>query len=469
MTDHYRRLFELSDEILCVCDADGIVDANASFERTLGYTLSELRANPEVNVVHPADRERADHVTQRLLEGGPPTENEFRYLRKNGEIAYMRWRAYFSPNDKKIYASARDITALRQNAEELAEKNIRLKLALRAAKMGTWAVELATDTVDWSVEAYEICGVPADTPMTTARFFDVIHPEDRARVVAAATAVIERGEKYDVEFRVTWPDGSVHWVHSQGDVFYQRDHDLSTARIVGTVHNIDTRKQLEFERNEFLSIAAHELKTPLTPLLLGVDLIDQTLRADSNPRTLQIIDTFRRQVTRLSRLVTELLDLGRAQTQRIELKKTEIRIAELIRSVVKQFEAQLQDASIGPTLQGPEELKIECDSFRLEQVLVNLVANALKYAPGSPLEIHWLSEGKDVAIRVCDRGPGVPEHERARIFEKFARASSYRHFGGMGLGLFISRSIVEAHGGSIHCESDPGRLTTFTVRLPARL
>jgi signal transduction histidine kinase len=217
-------------------------------------------------------------------------------------------------------------------------------------------------------------------------------------------------------------------------------------------------------RDEFLSIASHELNTPLTPLKMQLD----TLRRGSfsSERIVEKIDSASRQVTRLAKLVNELLDVSRISGGRLRIETERFDLALLVDEIVARVSEEAERAGSHLSVQAEKPVIGSWDRMRIDQVLTNLLTNAIKYGSGKPIEVELSGSASDVRLVVRDHGIGIaPEHQR-RIFERFERAASIRHYGGFGLGLWIARQIVEASGGSISVESAPGQGSTFAVQLP---
>lgn len=217
-------------------------------------------------------------------------------------------------------------------------------------------------------------------------------------------------------------------------------------------------------REEFLSVASHELRTPLAAL----DLCAQMLRryADVPASRERALTRIVRQSKRMQRLVDELLSVSRVQMGRLELALDEIDLAEVVAGVEEDVREELQEAGCTLVVGGDRSVVGRWDRSRLEQVLINLLSNAMKFAAGKPIEIELVQRGGVARLSVRDRGIGIPPDRLARVFDRFERAVSARAYGGLGLGLFIVRSIVEAHGGTVRAESEEGRGTCVTVELP---
>ncbi|MBI2897289.1 MAG: GAF domain-containing protein [Deltaproteobacteria bacterium] len=226
-------------------------------------------------------------------------------------------------------------------------------------------------------------------------------------------------------------------------------------------------------RDEFLSIASHELKTPVTSLQLHLEGTLRRLKngaecVDLGEKVVSKIEAANRQVHRLTKLIEELLDVSRISAGRLDLELERIDLGALVRDVVQRFEQDAQRGACSLCVDVPEAGRVigHWDRLRLEQVTGNLLSNAIKYGRGQPVEVSLVADGAVARILVADKGIGIAADDQARIFGRFERLVSSRHFGGFGLGLWICRQIVEALGGSISVRSELGKGSTFEVSLP---
>ncbi|WP_437855138.1 AAA family ATPase [Sorangium sp. So ce363] len=224
-------------------------------------------------------------------------------------------------------------------------------------------------------------------------------------------------------------------------------------------------------RDEFLVVASHELKTPLTSLQLQAQRAERLLRRYqhaelASERIHAALQVLNRQIARLVHLVDELLDVTRLNAGRLTLARAPVDLAALAREVVERMSQQLADARCSVQLELGEPVIGRWDPSRMEQVLINLLSNAMKYGAGRAILVGVRRQADRALLVVRDQGIGIAEADQSRIFERFERAVSVRNFGGLGLGLFIARSIVASHGGSIRVESKPGAGATFVVELP---
>jgi signal transduction histidine kinase len=218
-------------------------------------------------------------------------------------------------------------------------------------------------------------------------------------------------------------------------------------------------------RDEFLSIASHELRTPLTALQLQLQTLLRMVEG-GEPRLRDKAEKSIKQTRRLEKLVENLLDVTRIIGGRLTLEPEEVDLAETVRDVAERFTDEAARASCPIRVNALAAPVGRWDRLRLEQVATNLISNAVKYAAGAPIDVRVEQADACARLVVADHGQGIPPEALGRIFGRFERAADRPHYGGLGLGLYIVRHIVEAHGGSIRAASEPGRGATFTVELP---
>ena len=218
-------------------------------------------------------------------------------------------------------------------------------------------------------------------------------------------------------------------------------------------------------RDEFLSIAAHELKTPLTALQLQLQGLKKHL-VSLEPKDAARLDRALGSTGRLSELIETLLDVSRLSTGRLALQPERFELVTTVKDVVERLQEAAARASCPVRVQAVEPLEGRWDRLRTEQVVIHLLSNAFKYAAGGPVELSLAREGTEALLVITDSGPGLPEAALPRLFGRFERAAPVSHYGGLGLGLYVCREIVEGHGGSISAENAPGGGARFTVRLP---
>lgn len=226
-------------------------------------------------------------------------------------------------------------------------------------------------------------------------------------------------------------------------------------------------------RDEFISIASHELKNPISSLKLQLQLNRLQIRKpnlESVPadRVIRLIDRTEQIAERLNRLVDDMLDASRLQAGKLRLELQEVDLVSLVEDIAERFVPRLSGTGNTLNLDLDAEITGRWDPFRLEQVLVNLLTNAQRYAPGTPLQLSVRRKEDRVRIVFRDQGPGIAPENLERIFRRFERVSEATQVPGLGLGLYICREIIEGHGGGIRAESEPGKGATFIIDLPLR-
>ncbi len=290
-----------------------------------------------------------------------------------------------------------------------------------------------------------------------------VHPEDR-EAVRDRMASIKAGNACEHTFRLRGADGSYRAFLER--VIVERDENDAIIGLIGALTDIEDLRRAAEEKDAFLAAATHELRTPVAAGMAVLQLALRRMKAGRTVAPQEVLETVHDQVRRMAKLVDDLLDAARLARGALPLELERTDFAGIARAVRDRFAALEPERAI--TLDCPESLPAEIDGSRLDQVLTNLLANAIRYsASGTPIAVAVRVEGDDLMISVRDRGVGIPKDRQKSIFGRFARAHGTR-YGGLGLGLDIALGIVRQHGGDISVESDgvPGNGSTFYVRLP---
>ena len=245
-----------------------------------------------------------------------------------------------------------------------------------------------------------------------------------------------------------------------------------------SLHNAEVAEARKLEairsRENFLSIASHELKTPLTTLKLHAEmrllnLERQNFEFFSLDRLRSHVLSENKQLDRIARLIDDMVDVTRISNGKLSIQKENFNLAEAVKEVVNSFSQRMRDKDAEIRVHSPETVTGLWDRFRIDQIINNLLSNAHKYGAGKPITVT-VSQTQELArISVQDQGPGIAFGDQKRIFERFERGFTDREISGLGLGLFIAREITERHGGRILLESQPGQGSTFIVELPLSL
>jgi signal transduction histidine kinase len=270
--------------------------------------------------------------------------------------------------------------------------------------------------------------------------------------------------------------GVLSFAAAESDIRY-REEDLEFGRhlarraslAIDNARLYHESREAVGARDDFLSIASHELKTPVTTLQLQIQSLLRRAEVDPSPAAQASVARLAaadRQVIRLTKLINELLDISRITGRGLELELEPVELSAVVRDVVARHDVELERARCEIRLDLEPSPSGTWDRMRVEQIVSNLLSNAIKYGAGQPIEIRVDGDEKAARLTVRDRGIGIPPENQARVFQRFERAVSKSNYGGFGLGLWIVRQIVDAHGGEIHVTSTPGQGSSFTVELP---
>jgi signal transduction histidine kinase len=250
----------------------------------------------------------------------------------------------------------------------------------------------------------------------------------------------------------------------------ENNHRLAISKAQAGRAEEEARQAVR-DRDEFLSVASHELRTPLTSLQLIVQSLDRLVRQGKSEQLMlerfpAKLASIGRQVERLSTLVNNLLDVSRLDAKRLALEYESFDLSVLAQDVAERFHEQACELNAALTVRADRAIEGRWDRLKLDQVLVNLVSNALKFGNGKPIEVIVSGDAQFAKVVVRDLGIGILHQDQRRIFQRFERGGSAHRYAGLGLGLWLSQQFVNAMGGGIEVESSPGAGSTFTVTLP---
>ncbi|NWD71385.1 hybrid sensor histidine kinase/response regulator [Pseudomonas gingeri] len=248
----------------------------------------------------------------------------------------------------------------------------------------------------------------------------------------------------------------------------RREQELLLRKLQVTQEELQRAVRM---RDDFMSIVSHEVRTPLNGLILETQLRKMHLAKDNADaftldKMRRMVARDERQIQSLIRLIEDMLDVSRIRTGKLSIRPARLDLVQLVSKLLENFTPQVQEAESTISYSGDASLEGEWDEFRIEQVIANLLTNALRYGAKSPIEVRVYRHEDEARIEVRDRGIGISENDQARIFQQFERVSGKHAAAGLGLGLFISEQIVAAHGGRITVESTLGEGALFRVCLP---
>jgi len=377
----------------------------------------------------------------------------------------------------------RDVTEQRAADAALAESEERLRLAVRAADLGSWVWNVREDRLRGDDRLAFLYGLKTEDVLQGVpieRGFERVDERDVGQVRADVGAAIESGGTFDTTYRIRGRDDVERWLRAHGRV--ELDEEGKPFRMAGAVLDITESRRLESERmqaeeslkeadrrkDEFLATLAHELRNPLAPIRNCLQILTV---AKDGPQADAARGMMERQLGQMVGLFDDLLDLSRISQGKIELRKERIELAKLALDAVETVRPSIDQAGLAVHLAVPERpIVVDGDATRLAQVFTNLLTNAVKYTErGGRIDVTLGEEHGEALLDVTDTGIGIPPPMLPRIFDMFTQVerSIERSQGGLGIGLWLVKRLVELHGGRVEVKSDgAGKGSTFVVHLP---
>lgn len=425
--------------------------------------------------VHIDDLERCIETYTKALKNQEGFYAEYRLRRHDGEY---RWVANncmprFSPDGVFLgfISASIDIDDQKRFREKIQDSELLFKTISSTSPAALWMTDRNKSTIFVNDTWLKWTSGVFDDQLNIG-WVSALHPEDREKVVNQFIEAFDEGKYFSTEFRLLSADGSVRWCLTEGRPYH--DINGAFAGYAGSVTDITEIKKLEQRKDDFIKMASHELKTPITSINGYVQLL-MNIHNETESGKLQMaastvkssLGTIAKQVSKLSRLVSELLDLSKIDSGKLELHCTEFDFGELVEETVhdSRFTATRHAIILENNFKG----KVFGDKDRIGQVLTNVLNNGIKYSPhGSQVEVHVEGDESSVAIRVKDYGIGIDKKEHKRIFERFYRVEGKleQTYPGFGIGLFIADEIIRRHHGSIHVKSEKEKGSVFTIHLP---
>ena len=462
---------------------------SSSVERITGHTKQQFIDNPPLKweIIVPEDRGIWDQHYAEERRDAKFREIQFRIRTKDDQVRWIEHacQPVKGPSGEfwGLRVSNRDITPRKQAEESLRRSEQSLAEAQRIAHLGNWDWDIVTNELRWSDEVYRIFGLaPQEFGATYEAFLASVHPEDRDAVKkAVGESLADPHKPYSIEHRVVRPDGSERIVHERGEVTF--DEAGEAVRMVGTVHDITERKKVELEafrtRRELLRMErvshmgeltaslAHELNQPLTAILSNAGAALRFLKSDRlDPGELrEILQDIVNDDKRAGDIIRSL----RSMLKQEEVEQETISINDVLQDIISLFhsEAIIRNIAVEMDLADPLPL-VHVDRVQIQQVMLNLIMNAAEIMSHNEPEHRKIilttrsADHSSVQVAVRDLGPGIAKKDLDHIFEPFftTKRSS------LGMGLSLSRSIIEAHGGRIWVENNPDKGVTFYFELP---
>jgi len=471
-----KNITDASPTALWMSNHEGnIIYSNQTWADWTGQTVEETKGSGWSEAIIPEDREIAAAQFLSDLNARRPYWSNFRIKRQDGEI---RWCiATGNPQYKQngsfagYIGACADVTEITNAETQLHTKNRELNDQIRQFEFvtGFMPVQLWTATTDGQIDyvngrTVDFFGTPAEN-VIGASWQSFVHPDDFAACMHVWQHSLQTGEPYQFEFRLKDKDGIYKWHLARALPFIIDDE---IVKWFGTNTDIDDQKQLQRQKDDFLGIASHELKTPVTSIKAYAQVLGAMLTKEGETKKAEMVLRMDAQVNRLTNLIGDLLDVTKINSGRLQFNKTWFDFNQAVKETIEDLQHTTNKHTLVEDFSHTGQ--IYSDKDRISQVITNLITNAIKYSPHSEqIIISTKLENNEVVVCVQDFGIGIPDDKTDKVFEQFYRVSGNKQhtFPGLGLGLYISSEIVKREGGRMWVNSVEGKGSTFCFALPA--
>lgn len=495
--EELRQAFDFTyDWEYWVDSTEAIIHLSASCERISGYSKEEFMADASLlgRIVHPEDRARHEqHLNEYHHSDVGCDRFEFRIVTKSGEVRDIQ-HACQNVVDSEGQSlgrrgSNRDITEQKRTERELEQVTASLSLAARAARVGIWEYDVTTNGLTWDEQMFRLYGIKRGE-FTGA--YDTwergVHPDDLERSVLELQRAVRGEKEFDTEFRVIWPDGSIH--HIRAFAILHQGSPNEPLTLIGTNYDITESKVSEerlrsavlaaeagsLAKSVFLANMSHEIRTPMNAILGYAQVMqrDPALTLEQAEHLSIII----RSGSHLVKIINDILDMSKIESGRSILNKNNFCLRDLLDDVEFMFRSRAEAKGLKLLMEAGNDVPpyLRADEGKLRQVLVNLVGNAVKFTDAGGVAIRVRAdEFSDVhtgdkpivrmVVEVEDSGPGISDGDLSRLFVPFMQGEDGAKVGGTGLGLAISRKFVEMMGGHLDVITKMGKGSCFRAEM----
>ena len=504
--EKYRSLLHSLDASIVMVDALGVYHyANSVAAAGMGVDAQEMLGRPMADFYPKPVVDDQLLVVRRVIRSGVGEVGEAPSILR-GKLRWMRTNVQPVRDAAGEVALAiinsEDISELKETRVVLEEKvkartaeietvRQRLELATRAGRLGIWDMDLKSGRLIWDDQMYRLYGLDRSEFSGDVRGWEAwLHPDDLAGEQALLQAVFRGEKEYESEFRILWPDRSVH--HLRGAAVTLRSQQGQPLRMIGVDYDITQQKAAEqvlrsseemvrkanreLERamqmkDEFLASMSHELRTPLTGILGLSEALQLKTYGELNEKQLRALGNIESSGQHLLELINDILDVSKIEAGRLDLSIEPCSLGAICQNSTQMVRGMLQRKKQQLEVRiEPNTIDLLADSRRIKQILVNLLSNAIKFSPEGKtvgLEVFGDSQARKIHITVWDQGIGIHPDDMPRLFQPFVQLDSSlsRQHAGTGLGLVLVKRLVELHRGTIAVESSPGAGSRFTVTL----
>ena len=470
-----KNITSAAPAALWMSDENGLITyANETWGNWTGQAIEDTLGTGWLDSILPEDRIRAAEQFLADLNARRPYEIDFRLLFKDGTIHWCIATGNPQYNAAGIFigyvSACTDVTEKTTIDLALQERNAELRDQIKQFEFVTdfmpvqlWTAKITGELDYVNRRAVDFFNVPAED-ITGPKWLEYVHPDDRDGCVATWISSLETGRLYQFEFRLRDKTGVYRWHLARALPF------MSEGNIIkwfGTNTDIDEQKQMQRQKDDFLGIASHELKTPVTSIKAYAQVLGAMLKKEGEGKKAAMVEKMDSQLNRLTNLIADLLDVTKINSGKLQFNKSWFSFNNIIAENVQDLQHTTHKHILETDFK--ETGEIYSDKDRIGQVITNLITNAIKYSPHSDkIIVSTELKGTEVTVCVKDFGIGIPQDKQDRVFEQFYRVSgSKQHtFPGLGLGLYISSEIIRREGGKMWVNSVEGKGSTFCFSLP---
>jgi PAS domain S-box-containing protein len=453
---------------------------NARMSMMLGYQPGELEGRDFLEFVHPDSREALLASMHCILEGeGRHHRGEYRLIDRTGKDVWAKLTFSVicdAENQPVQLAIVEDITEEKRLSDALASSELRFSRLRDSGILGIYQQDREGKILDANDAFLGMLGYSREELARGALQASMFVADESRPLEASVAAELDRSGLSRARERM--------YLRKDGSKGVMLAGAVANGEIVGFTLDVTALREAELvrdrsaheledslrARDDFLALLAHELRNPLTPLTMQLTSLRAVAATAKDPLDPRWVDrhlaTAQRAAIRLGRLIESLLDVSRATVGGFPLERERVDLLVLAREVVARAGDELARANCRVTVDGTSGVVGRWDRLALERVLLHLLGNAMKYGPGRPVAITVSSHDDVAELTVRDHGIGIAENQREHVFERFARLGPLQHYGGFGLGLWLVRRLVEAHGGSVEARAPAGEGAEMAVRLP---
>ncbi len=424
----------------------------------------------------PDDETTARNVFTKVIKTGKKVDVPvYRYDALN-PLTHLPQEHYWScsnipipgPDGKVAYIlnTVVDISGEVKAKEAAVESENRLLLAAEATGLAFWDLSIPQINFSYSPQLVAIFGHPPDANITLSSVRNQVNPDDMQNIVIKSYGEALATGHYAYEARIYWPDESLHWIRVKGVVLFNEKKE--PYRMLGTIVDITENKRDEVRKNDFIAMASHELKTPLTSLKAYVQLLEAKLAGAKDPFIKTALLKAGNQINKMTGLIHSFLDLSKLEPGKLQLKRTVFDINKLIEESIT--DSRVITSTHALRFEPKGVINVNADREKIAQVISNFISNAIKYSPkGSSVTLKAeVADGDRVHISVTDEGIGIKPKDQEKIFQRFYRVDDddKKHISGFGIGLYLSSEIIQRHKGNIWVKSTVGKGSSFYFSVP---